>query len=501
MNVRHSLMPGPGVDPEIRVSLGAHLEDILGTELSCQNLDAIFRDFPKEAAEVTEVFKQMSGAGDVAASVWKGSRHWKRATQSSRTEVELAYDEHGWLTLDVRNTSSHGFLSVGSTDLGLRALEGRRMLCSGLRGSLATNTYRSLLEWVDRPGEAKVAEGSDSSALSLAVVQGMAGDSALGASLYQLDVLFQHAFYRLEIQWRQENGADDEMATPPKVVVELVATASEEVRAAIDEAAQQGRNSSNEDSLAVRVAAAVSANRGMDEIWSWCAFEEIAAHDALVILALLRDAGVAKIPEQFGDVTAAKSLDERLDEWLTTYMGSNGLLSGKDTGIRPMGRTDIGACVRLSDTLQQAYIKRQTRIGLGGAWAQRQYGGECVRFIFLLALATAFGNSSRVSNEFPGHKNPTHAVFTPRAEITNNVPNDLSAHAKTHIERMAALIHRSVGDDWAFDLDALRSQRDAKIWRLSRQVEIYKHVVDGRTAGELFGIYQFLINSKEEMAL
>ncbi|HBZ46916.1 MAG TPA: hypothetical protein DEO93_06520 [Stenotrophomonas sp.] len=162
----------------------------------------------------------------------------------------------------------------------------------------------------------------------------MAGDSVLSVSLYRLDILFQRAYYRFEITWRKANGAADGTATPPDVVKKLIEAASKKVKAEIDEAGQQGSGKPNADSAAVRVAATVSANRAMNEIWSWCAYEVKAADDALAILALLRGVGVYSTPDQFGDVHAIDPLEDRIDGWLATCIGSNGRLLGKDGGIR-----------------------------------------------------------------------------------------------------------------------------------------------------------------------
>lgn len=496
MSARHSIMPGSGVDHEFRTSLRTHLTDILGTELSIQEVDKIILDSPGEAEALNAAFKRMSSKRAVESGAWKGSNQWKRATQSSRPEITTAYDDHGYLTTEVQGKYSHGFLSEEKTELGMRALEGRRLLCSGLRDSVNEPCYRSLLEWVEHPCEAEAAKADDGTADGPHFVQEMTGDSVLGQSIYKIDKIFQANYDSGERAWRKAHKVADFLATPPEVVHELVAAAAEKTKADIDEAARQGKECSAGASLAIQVAAAVSANRAMEEVWSWCELEVTAEDDASTLLALLIDASVTKIPDNFGDHRTAGSVEYRLEKWLSKYMGSGGYLPEMNSGVRPMGRTDIDACVKQSGILQDGYIRRQIQRQREAKKAFQQYGGECVRFIFLLCLAAAYSTSRRVANEFPGRKNPTYAVFTPRNELVNGIPDSLSAHATTYLERMAALIHRSVGDDWAFDLEALRSQRGAKVLRFSRQVELYQHMVDGRSAAELSGIYQFLTKWK-----
>lgn len=492
MTAWHSLQPGADLDPDVSHALRTSLEDILGwPRQSKHQLDKVFRKYPQEAEALVDVFRSMSTGDPTGVSGWTGNRQWKRATQSSRTASPLFCDENGQLILAGKNQHSHGFLTIGTLEVGLNALEGRRFLCRRLQNCLTVEQYTPLLQWVENPVELVPASVRDESGVSaVRNVQEMAGDSALGCAFYWIDAIFEGIFDHLVRKWRDDHGANDSLATPPATLTSIAEEANCRVKILIRMAAQKGCDIVKDDSLTLRFAAAVSANRAMDELWSRCALELKALNNAERLLKLLCEVGITHIPQEFLDDPPAAELDAALTAWLTAYLGPKGKLSAVAQGPRPMTFTQIRAAVKQSATLQEGYVLKQCGVERS-AYAERQYGGSDVRFLFLVAVLAAYGFKSRVSNEFTGSNNSTKAVFAPQRNHDDS-PLAMSVHSTTLIERMVALIHRSATQHWEFDIQALRANAEAKVHRLERQAGLQEYAVNGRAAPEIFGIYNFL---------
>ncbi|KLD72217.1 hypothetical protein Y887_02270 [Xanthomonas pisi DSM 18956] len=482
------------IDPDARRTLGTALTDIIGSpRQSAKQLDEIFRQSSQEAEGLVDAIRQMSVGDTTGTSGWAGNRHWKRVTQSARTAAPFVSDEFGRLILTGKPRHSEGFLSFGITEEGLKALEGRRFLCDRLSNCLTVDLYKPLLQWVESLSATEATAVCDtSSPYTKVAAQEMAGDSELGVSLYWIDAAFQLILDHFVREWRDGNDADDSRAPPPGALESIAEESSYRVKRLIDMAAQEGCDVAKEDSLSLRFAVAVSANRAMAELWGRCDAELKALSDAETLFERLRQANIVEVPDQFLEESADCELDQQLTAWLTNQLGPAGGLVSIGEGLRPMSYADVTTAVKLSRKLQHDYVCKQSK-GERGKHAKRQYGGAGVRFVFLLALLAAYGFKTRVSQEFTGAKNSTKAVFPHRDPAKDENDLELSMHAATSIERMVALIHRSAGDGWAFDLRALREQAEAKVRRLEHQANLYKYVVDGRTAPEIFGIYKFLV--------
>lgn len=493
MTAWHSLLPGDDLEPEVSRALRTALEDILGwPRQSKQRLDEVFHKYPQEAEALVDIFRLMSEGDPSGAPGWLGNRKWKRATQSSRTAVPFTCDETGRLILSERTQHSHGFLTVGSIEEGRNALEGRRFLCGQLRRCLAVEEYEDLLQWVENPVELKPPSVRDRSGTSNPrVTQEMAGDSALGCAFYFIDACFEGIFDALVSKWRDERGVDGGFATPTSALESIAEETGERVKRLIEMAAHEGREAAEDDSLILRLAATVSVNRAVDELWSRCSLELEALHNAEKLFALLTKAAITRVPREFLDDPPAAECDSVLNAWLIDYLGPQGKLCKADHGPRPMTYAQISAAVAQSAKLQADYVLKQCGGGRE-AHAELQYGGSDVRFIFLIALLAAHAFKSRVPNEFTGGNSPTKAVFAPQTANSNS-PFVMPAHAVTLIERMVALIHRTASKNWGFDVGALRAGAESKVRRLEIQALMHRYAVDGRTAQEIFGVYNFLV--------
>jgi hypothetical protein len=372
----------------------------------------------------------------------------------------------------------------------LNALAGRRVLCARLQKCLLVEQYKPLLNWVDDPDAFARTSINAFQLPSTGGAQNLAADSALGTSFYWIDGTLQGLIDHLTLVWREGHAAEERSTTPAAELDRIAEEAYERIKQVLDLAAQHGAKKVATDSLSLRFAAAVSANRGADELWSRCDMELKALQDAETLLGQLIKAKLGQVPEQFQHRPAV-DVEEHLATWLTNQFGPAGELVDPENGIRPMTHADIATAVALSGVLQRDYVAKQS-VGERGLNAFCQYGGAEVRFVFLIALLASYELKSRVSEEFTGSNNPTKAVFPFKNKPGFAEPGALSLHAAASIERMVALIHRSVGVGWKFDVAALREHAEAKVRRLDYQARLLQYAVDGRPASEIYGIYDFL---------
>lgn len=452
-------------------SVKRHLADILTvTPLEASELA---RQYPDEVTRLAVIF---TTAKDRLHQNW---------AESLLVKVPLrAWEERSEYTFRIAPTkaASMRFLSREEPSEGARELQdNRRALLGDLREQMNGPNrlaYRPMLEWVDI-----------TTAWPKADAHQLASDTAFGHSMEVIEGLLRTQVLFYEQNFRNQYGMPPTVATPMAVQLEASEMASQAIAAQIEQfcVTESDIPEAVKDNLLARVSANISVNRALLENAAIDARGLEAAEMCIPFLQRLNLHGMLHVPldlrHDFED-----GGESEIREKFTLMFAAGGLLASVDEYFkRHMTESDIEMVVSWSKQLQELYISTRGKHG-----GREEHGSPAHRFIFALAIAAAFYETSQTAREFTGKSRPTYAIFPDRGDAAKGLRSKPSAHAAEILMQAYGQMCLSNEEGWDLLADNVAVYAEIRSAKRSHIQQLLYFAVKNRNSRHLFALFQHL---------
>lgn len=460
-----------------------HLADILTvTSLEAAELA---RAHPNEVSGLARTF---TAAKDELHQNW---------ADALLTKVPLsAWEEPSDYAFRIAPTKSASmrFLSHGEpAENEVNLKERRRALHDGLLEYMASPTrlaYRPMLEWVEIP-----------TAWPKAADLPLASDTVFGHSLEVIEGLLRDQLHIYEQNFRKENRTHSSVATPMAASLKASELASQAIAAHIEQfcVTEVDVSPAVKESLLARVSANISVNRALLENAAIDARGLEAAEMCAPFLQRLNHHGLVEVPREFDNATDGGA--NKIRELLTSWFAIGGKLAPVDEYFkRHMTDSDIEMILSWSHQLQESYIISR---GMGGDWIQRggkdevekaarkAHGTPGHRFIFALAIASAFYETAKTNREFTGHSKSRYSVFPDRGDTAKGLRDTPPAHAAELLKQAYGQIYFA-NEGWGLLADKLTAYAQNRSAKRSHIQQLLYFAVKNRSSRQLFALFQQL---------
>lgn len=452
-------------------SVKRHLADILTvTPLEASELA---RQFPGQVTPLAIIF---------AAAKDRLHQNWAEALL---VKVPLsAWEEPSEYTFRIAPTkaASMRFLSREEPSEGaLELQDNRRALLSDLLEKMNGPdrlAYRPMLEWVDI-----------STAWPKAGALKLASDTTFGHSMEVIEGILRSRVLVYEVGFRKENRMPPTVATPLSVQLKASEMASQAIAAEIEQFCVTESDVAKmvKDNLLARVSANISVNRALLENAAIDARGQEAATMCIPFLERLNSHGILQVPDEL-QYDFEDGGESKIREQFTRMFAAGGLYPQADDYFkRHMTASDIEMVVSWSKELQELYISTR---GIHGG--REQYGSPAHRFIFALAIAAAFYETSQTAREFTGKSRPTYAVFPDRGGAAKGLRSKPSAHAAQILLQAYGQMYHSSEEGWDLRADKVAAYAAARSEIRSHIQQLLYFSVKNRNSRQLFALFQHL---------
>lgn len=452
-------------------SVKRHLADIL--TVAPLEVSALARQHPSEVTRLAIIF---------AAAKDRLHHNWAQALLA---KVPLsAWEEPSEYAFRIAPTkaASMRFLLRGEpSEDALKLKENRRALLGDLLEHMDGPNrlaYRPMLEWVDiRTAWPKAG------ALELP------SDTAFGHSMEIIEGVLRDQVLIYEQNFRKEYSIPPTVATP--MAVQLVASemASQAIAAQIEQfcLTESDVAEAVKDNFLARISANISVNRALLENAAIDARGQEAADMCIPFLQRLNLHGMLHVPldlqHDFDD-----GGESEIREKFTQMFAAGGLLAQVDDYFkRHMTESDIEMVVSWSKQLQESYISSR---GIYGG--REEHGLPAHRFIFALAVAAAFYETSQTAREFTGHSRPTYAVFPDRGYTARGLRSEPSVHAAEILMQAYGQMYHSNEEGWALLADNVAAYAKMRSAKRSHIQQLLYFAVKNRDSRQLFALFRHL---------
>jgi hypothetical protein len=452
-------------------SVKRHLADILTVPLEASELA---RQHPSEVTRLAIIF---------AAAKDRLHQNWAEALL---TKVPLSSweepSEYAFRIAPTKAASMRFLLRGEPTEDALKLKDNRRALLNDLLENMdgpKRLAYRPMLEWVDIR-----TAWPEAGALELA------SDTAFGHSMEVIEGLLRDQVHIYEQNFRKEWKTPPAVPTPMAVQLEASEMAAHAIAAQIEQFCLTASDVTEvvKDNLLARVSANISVNRTLLEKAAIDARGQEAAAMCIPFLQRLNLHGMLHVPldlqHDFDD-----GGESEIREKFTQMFAAGGLLGPVDDYFkRHMTESDIEMVVRSwSKQLQESYISSR---GIYGC--REEHGLPAHRFIFALAVAAAFYETSQTTREFTGHSRPTYAVFPDRGDTAKGLRSEPSVHAAEIFMQAYGQMYYSNDDGWALLADKVAAYAKMRSAKRSHIQQLLYFAVKNRNSRQLFALFQHL---------
>lgn len=452
-------------------SVKRHLADILTvTPLEASELA---RQHPSEVTRLAIIF---------AAAKDRLHQNWAEALL---TKVPLsAWEEPSEYAFRIAPTkaASMRFLSRGEpSEDALKLKDNRRALFGDLLEHMDGPNrlaYRPMFEWVDIGAAWPKAGASE-----------LASDTAFGHSMEIIEAVQREQVHIYEQNFRKDCSMPRTVATPLPAQLMASEMASQAIAAQIEQfcLTEFDVPESVKDNLLARVSANISVNRALLENAAIDARGQEAAEMCIPFLQRLNLHGMLHVPvdlqHDFDD-----GGESEIREKFTQMFAAGGLLAPVDDYFkRPMTESDIEMVVSWSKQLQESYISSR---GLYGGL--EEHGLPAHRFIFALAVAAAFYETSQTAREFTGHSRPTYSVFPDRGDTVKGLRSKPSVHAAEILMQAYGQMYYSNDEGWALLADKVVACAKMRSAKRSHIQQLLYFAVKNRNSRQLFSLFRRL---------
>ena len=452
-------------------SVKRHLADIL--TVTPLEASEVARQHPHEVTRLAIIF---------AAANERLHQNWAEALLA---KVPLsAWEEPSEYAFRIAPTkaASMRFLLRGEpSDDALKLKDSRRALLGDLLEHMDGPNrlaYRAMLEWVDIH-----------TAWPKAAALELASDTAFGHSMEVIEGLLRTQVLVYEQNFRKEYNMPPTVATPIAVQLEASEMASQAIAAQIEQFCVTESDIPDvvKDQLLARVSANISVNRALLENAAIDARGQEAAAMCIPFLQRLNLHGMLHVPLEL-QYDFEDGGESEIREKFTLMFAAGGLLAPVDDYFkRHMTASDIEMVVSWSKQLQESYISLR---GIHGG--RKEHGAPAHRFIFALAVAAAFYETSQTAREFTGKSRPTYAVFPDRGDTAKGLRSKPSVHAAEILMQAYGQMYLSNEEGWALLADKVAAYAKVRAAKRSHIQQLLYFAVKNRNSRQLLALFQHL---------